>query len=291
MAQTRGNSELQVFPLGTPENPGKIPESLGIRASSEPSSNAQPDPQGAPGGRETPVGVLHSVRTGPSKRYVVGFLFTSDESEVVLLRKNRPAWQAGKLNGMGGHVEPGESYAAAMDREAAEECAGGPFGWELFAVLGSTDHPKGTNETWEMACFRATAMPWFEMPPTNDVGEIFERAYPQDVAAGAVTTIPNLAWLVPMALRDRPNWPYRLTERAVAPAPPQIATQLLDSLLAVEWAGDAGDSDCCPNCGAIGGPDSDVFDGLHTPGCELRDSLDAALGIRSPRSPLPQPGA
>lgn len=61
------------------------------------------------------------------------------------------------------------------------------------------------------------------------------------------------------------------------------APQLLDSLLAVEWAGsDDGQDfpdqiDCCPNCGA---PEEG---GRHFTNCELRDSLDAALGVTSPR--------
>lgn len=61
------------------------------------------------------------------------------------------------------------------------------------------------------------------------------------------------------------------------------APQLLESLLAVEWAGNrlddvtGDDIDCCPNCGAALGS-------LHTPRCELRDSLDAALGVTSPRA-------
>lgn len=59
--------------------------------------------------------------------------------------------------------------------------------------------------------------------------------------------------------------------------------QLLDSLLAVEWAGTDmdGNGDYCPNCGgAEKSPDSS--DGHYT-GCELRDSLDLALGVKSPR--------
>lgn len=72
--------------------------------------------------------------------------------------------------------------------------------------------------------------------------------------------------------------------RLIAAAP-----QLLDSLLAVEWAGsmddeESGDAfDCCPNCMA---PVAD-FDApgilVHYAHCELRDSLDAALGVTSPR--------
>lgn len=64
--------------------------------------------------------------------------------------------------------------------------------------------------------------------------------------------------------------------RLIAAAP-----QLLDSLLAVEWAGSKQDAhgdevECCPNCGAPHG-------GFHYQHCELRDSLDAALGVPSER--------
>lgn len=59
------------------------------------------------------------------------------------------------------------------------------------------------------------------------------------------------------------------------------APQLLDSLLAVEFGGTAFDDnadefDCCPNC--QGAPTLG-----HFVGCELRDALDAALGVTSPR--------
>ena len=41
------------------------------------------------------------------ERMVVGFAFTEDRRSVILIRKNRPEWQAGRLNGVGGHIEPG----------------------------------------------------------------------------------------------------------------------------------------------------------------------------------------
>ncbi len=53
------------------------------------------------------------------KRYVIGFAFFN--GKVVLIRKNRPAWQAGKLNGVGGKIEDGESGFDAMAREFYEE--------------------------------------------------------------------------------------------------------------------------------------------------------------------------
>jgi 8-oxo-dGTP diphosphatase len=58
----------------------------------------------------------------PNKKYVVGFAFSADKSKVVLIRKNRPAWQAGKLNGVGGKIEPDDADGnAAMCREFEEE--------------------------------------------------------------------------------------------------------------------------------------------------------------------------
>jgi 8-oxo-dGTP diphosphatase len=54
------------------------------------------------------------------KRYVLGFAFF--QNKVVLIRKNRPEWQAGKLNGVGGKIEPTDQNAfAAMAREFYEE--------------------------------------------------------------------------------------------------------------------------------------------------------------------------
>ena len=40
-------------------------------------------------------------------RYVAGFLVSDDRYYVALIRKKRPAWQEGRLNGIGGHIEGG----------------------------------------------------------------------------------------------------------------------------------------------------------------------------------------
>lgn len=52
---------------------------------------------------------------------VLGFALSHDLSEVALIRKNRPAFMAGFLNGLGGHIEPGETDIEAMAREFYEE--------------------------------------------------------------------------------------------------------------------------------------------------------------------------
>lgn len=53
--------------------------------------------------------------------YVLGFVFDSTCEHVWLIKKNRPAWQAGFLNGIGGKVEQYESLYQAMRRECMEE--------------------------------------------------------------------------------------------------------------------------------------------------------------------------
>ena len=54
-------------------------------------------------------------------KMVVGFMFSVLKSSVVLIKKERPKWQEGKLNGVGGKVEKGESPFDAMKREFLEE--------------------------------------------------------------------------------------------------------------------------------------------------------------------------
>lgn len=54
------------------------------------------------------------------QQYVVGVMLTP--RTVLLVHKNRPAFQAGKWNGIGGKVEPGEHQDDAMVREFYEEC-------------------------------------------------------------------------------------------------------------------------------------------------------------------------
>lgn len=54
-------------------------------------------------------------------QYVLGIMFSEDEERVLAIWKNRPDWQAGKLNGIGGKIEDGETPIEAMRREFREE--------------------------------------------------------------------------------------------------------------------------------------------------------------------------
>ena len=53
-------------------------------------------------------------------RFVLGFLFTPDGKQVVLVRKMQPPNLAGKLNGVGGPLSPGERPRAGVAHEFFE---------------------------------------------------------------------------------------------------------------------------------------------------------------------------
>lgn len=87
-------------------------------------------------------------------KYVLGFLFSPGLDEVVLIKKNRPEWQAGKWNGVGGKVWTEEKVITAMAREFREEAtAYVPENfWHLFAELRNRENGH------EISCF-STTMP------------------------------------------------------------------------------------------------------------------------------------
>jgi len=79
--------------------------------------------------------------------YVCGFMFSGDYKQVLLIKKKRPDWQAGKWNGIGGHVEDSdESPAHAMAREFREETGveTAPGDWRFMAQYYEADQ-HGSN--------------------------------------------------------------------------------------------------------------------------------------------------
>jgi 8-oxo-dGTP diphosphatase len=124
--------------------------------------------------------------------YVCGFYFDDLLQNVVLIWKNKPAWQAGKLNGVGGKIEEGESPEAAMRREFREETGIDHSGWHPLVTL--------TGEDWQVVFFYAVAVPdEFEYAETKE-GEEVAKIPVDRLLAGYFEHIPNLDWLIPLAL-------------------------------------------------------------------------------------------
>jgi len=68
------------------------------------------------------------------KYYTVGFMFDDDMKSVLMIKKNRPDWQKGLLNGIGGKMEHGEIPIETMIREFQEECGIKTFESDWYKV-------------------------------------------------------------------------------------------------------------------------------------------------------------
>jgi 8-oxo-dGTP diphosphatase len=118
--------------------------------------------------------------------YTVGFAF-DDRSNVALIRKATPAWQMGHLNGIGGHVDRGETPLDSMVREFYEEAGLYVRTWKRFVIMKS--------HTWEVFVYVAKGV---------DLTKVSTQTIEDVVVVSAhhlpVIVLPQLRWLVPMAL-------------------------------------------------------------------------------------------
>jgi 8-oxo-dGTP pyrophosphatase MutT (NUDIX family) len=141
------------------------------------------------------------------KEYVAGFLYSPDRERVALIRKIKPEWQAGSLNGIGGKVEPGETYEQAMYREWDEETKG-TSGIEWYpAVVLQGDDAKG--ELWRVHFFVA-------FDDQIDVVESGEEEQVEVINVHEIYShqvIRNLLWLVPMCCDYDLKLPIQVYER------------------------------------------------------------------------------
>lgn len=134
-------------------------------------------------------------------RYVAGFAFSRNFRDVALVRKERPDWQAGRLNGIGGKIEAGETPAEAMVREFQEETglATAPVDWEEVVELS---FPGGV-----VHFFRAALPDLGRLRTTTDEQIVVVPSLPVHEDA-----LANLHWLIPLCL-DGLQLPIRLQDR------------------------------------------------------------------------------
>lgn len=124
-------------------------------------------------------------------KYVAGLYFNQNEDQLVLIRKNRPVWQAGKLNAIGGKIEVGESSHDAMIREFKEETGVTYTDWRLFCVL--TGENTNTYEDFEVNFFVGFG-------DLNEPRSLTDEKIEVNYVDNLDDVMHNLKWLIPMAL-------------------------------------------------------------------------------------------
>lgn len=145
------------------------------------------------------------------QEYVCGFAIDRTAKWVLLIQKNRPAFQVGKWNGIGGKVEPGESPIDAMVREFREECGieTEPADWTNTIIMdgrGDEARPEKTTN-FRVHYFRMFAdlvqMPFMSMTDEK-VSAIGYQSGLWDR-----NTLDNMKWIFPLQLNENLVFPVR----------------------------------------------------------------------------------
>ncbi len=137
-----------------------------------------------------------------TKSYVLGFAFDAQRETVILIEKNRPAWQKGKLNGVGGKIDPEDlTEYHAMAREFKEETGveTSPDEWEKFAIMNCDNDIMGGHSI--VYCFRL-----FSDKIIKCSTQETERVLREEIVENHLFTMKPLIgkvnYLIPMALAD-----------------------------------------------------------------------------------------
>lgn len=124
------------------------------------------------------------------KEFSLGFIFDASHKKVLLVHKEKPDWQKGKINGIGGKLEQGESPVACIARETREEsCLNIPEeNWTFLGLLS-------TKDSWRIHTYMTTYEGNMTDAQKGDHEEIewfsSEKLPPE--------CIPNLTWIIPFA--------------------------------------------------------------------------------------------
>lgn len=130
--------------------------------------------------------------------FVCGFMcnVTGPNRYVLLIKKTHPEWQAGKFNGVGGHVRADERWNEAMVREFSEETGlhTDLNDWNNFLRLSDA-------ATWRVNFYVAFATRERLYEAKQQTDEKPEVHLLQTIATAHEQFVPNLQWIVPMAFQ------------------------------------------------------------------------------------------
>jgi 8-oxo-dGTP diphosphatase len=131
---------------------------------------------------------------GPDRHLVSPrtLLFLARDGRWLLLEGGPGKWFAGRLNGLGGHVEPGEDVRSAALREAEEECGLAPEWLELAAVVHVDAEPP------VLLCVFTGGLPPGDLRPTSEGRHVWVPV--ERLTDGSLPLVPDLHVLLPQIL-------------------------------------------------------------------------------------------
>ena len=120
----------------------------------------------------------------------VGFCFDQTMTRVALIRKNRPQWQAGLLNGIGGKREGNETPVETMVREFREEAGVDTDAseWLPLAIL--------SGDWFTIHCYYMRNPHAYDnaVAQTDELLEFWSLSDPE-IFNSCVPSVPWLIWL------------------------------------------------------------------------------------------------
>lgn len=130
------------------------------------------------------------------QKYTVAFMFNNELDYVALVQKEKPAWQKGKLNGIGGKVEEGETFEHANAREFWEETGVNTqeSDWSHFAQI--------TTPNVDIAFFTMASQLAFNVLTPEGSKEDVRTYWLQGLGHSFMSptlAVENLGWLVFLA--------------------------------------------------------------------------------------------
>lgn len=145
---------------------------------------------------------LPRVKSPLDNMYVVGFMFNVAKTDVLLIKKNRPEWQVGMYNGVGGKIDHDEFIRDAMVREFWEETGiktKGEDWYHVFTVEG---------KAWRVWFFTTFTDKVYNYDNTTD--EVL-RIVPVN-QINALPLIGNLYWMIPLAKDETVVFPLMIED-------------------------------------------------------------------------------
>jgi 8-oxo-dGTP diphosphatase len=129
------------------------------------------------------------------QKYVLGFIFDKEENNILLIQKERPYWQKGLWNGIGGKIESfDQNPLQAIQREVLEETNLTIQDWKHFAIL--TD-----EQFFHIECFKANIdLKELQEFQTMTDERVFIKEIRELYHEKFSSCISNLNWLIALCL-------------------------------------------------------------------------------------------